>query len=431
MCGPSTGSVVSKNVITDSNQRCIFIHNTDEVVVEDNVSHNTLGHCIATETGDERNNKFLNNLATRTKFLHKANGQSDSPNFMTTHIAASFWVRSAMNEFAGNVAAGSQSQGFWLEMKDKKSNQLFEMAFRDNVAHSNEKQALTTYRPGWQPSEGAVLYNFKAYKNKFDALKFHATERVVIRNGLLADNLYSVRYAAFNGLVTLENTTIDALTTDYQYRLNGGSDKPFTSRGILSSVNGGVSPDPVPDSIALHDVTFKNFRGDSRTMEFFFDDRNYNARGFGDPVNATDVRIVNSLSKAYPYFNCGIDYYHSNLEDTQGNLIAPSEPGHGQPGFIVAGREGNAAFLPEGSCDPISYSGSNSYQPEGCSYYCKGVCLRSVDIEPKGNGHSYKKMTLTNEAGQSWTMDYNGRNKARKKRSRGMILFLSRSLYSY
>ena len=125
MCGSSDSSIVSKNVIVDSNQRCVFIHNTDEVTVEDNVSHNTRGHCYATETGDERNNKFLSNLAVRTRKLHKANGQSDSPNFIDNkHIAASFWVRSAMNEWAGNVAAGSEVQGFWFEMKDKKVSDL-------------------------------------------------------------------------------------------------------------------------------------------------------------------------------------------------------------------------------------------------------------------------------------------------------------------
>ncbi len=56
----------------------------------------------------------------RTRKLHKWNGQSDSPDFIdNTHIAASFWVRSAMNEWAGNVAAGSEVQGIWFEMKDK------------------------------------------------------------------------------------------------------------------------------------------------------------------------------------------------------------------------------------------------------------------------------------------------------------------------
>ncbi len=170
--------------------------------------------------------------------------------------------------------------------------------------------------------------------------------------------------------------------------------------------------DKVPDSLALKSVTFQNFQN-SQTVEFYKDDRNYNQRGFGNPVSATDVKILNSAKTSYPYFNCGMTYYHSFLEDESGTLVAPEEPFQGQPGFIVAGREGMVAFLPEGVCEPISYSGSNSYQPDGCSYYCKGACLRSVEIEPKG-AHAYTKMTLTNEDGKEWTMSYNGRNKVRR-----------------
>jgi len=229
----------------------------------------------------------------------------------------------------------------------------------------------------------------------------------------MADNLYHLRYGAFNSIVTLQNSTIDAMSDDYKYRLNQGRDKyPYTKRGIYASINSDVNADdPIPESLALHDVTFQNFKN-SQTFEFYRDDRNYNQRGFGNPINATDVEILNSASTSYPYFNCGKWYYHSFLEDDSGTLVAPQEPSHGQPGFIVAGREGMVAFLPEGACEPISYSGSNSYQPDGCSYYCKEVCLRSVEIEPKGV-HAYTKMSLVNVDGKEWTMSYNGRNNVR------------------
>mmetsp|Transcript_6627 Transcript_6627/g.12509 ORF Transcript_6627/g.12509 Transcript_6627/m.12509 type:complete len:518 (-) Transcript_6627:1195-2748(-) len=142
-----TNSRVSKNVITNSNQRCVFIHNTNGVQVIDNVAYNTRGHCYATETGNERYNRFENNLGARTRLLGAWNGQSDSLNFQTKHIAATYWVRSMKNEFVGNVAAGSEGCGWWLEMSDKKSDQLYlepVSSFRDNVAHSNKEQGLTT-----------------------------------------------------------------------------------------------------------------------------------------------------------------------------------------------------------------------------------------------------------------------------------------------
>ena len=79
------------------------------------IAYNTKGHCYATETGNERNNRFIRNLGARTRKLDFANGQSDSPGFRPPHhIAATFWVRSMMNEWIGNVAAGGQSQAFWF-----------------------------------------------------------------------------------------------------------------------------------------------------------------------------------------------------------------------------------------------------------------------------------------------------------------------------
>jgi hypothetical protein len=60
---------------------------------------------------------------------------------------------------------------FTLYLATLQSNQLSEMAFRNNVAHSNAEQGLTTYRPGWKPEQGAVFDGFKAYKNGCKSLR--------------------------------------------------------------------------------------------------------------------------------------------------------------------------------------------------------------------------------------------------------------------
>lgn len=51
MAGDHPNSVVGKNVIQKSNQRCIVIHGTDSVLVEDNVAYDTVGHCYINENG--------------------------------------------------------------------------------------------------------------------------------------------------------------------------------------------------------------------------------------------------------------------------------------------------------------------------------------------------------------------------------------------
>eukprot|EP00957_Ditylum_brightwellii_P140608 10711928-Ditylum_brightwellii.AAC.1 len=177
MCG-DTASFVSQNVVRDSNQRCYVIHNTNEVTVHDNVAYDVKGHCFITETGDEEYNTFTNNLGARGRKLSVGFGQSDTPNHTPgKHEASIFWIRNMKNMITGNVAAGSNSMGFWFELKNLNSDQLSPMSFKDNKAHSNF-QGLNTYKKGWKPSNPAVIDNFITYKND-EGAKFHISGNFV------------------------------------------------------------------------------------------------------------------------------------------------------------------------------------------------------------------------------------------------------------
>ena len=48
VCQDSCGSIVSKNLIRESNQRCVVIHGTHNVKVEENIAYDTSGHCFMT-----------------------------------------------------------------------------------------------------------------------------------------------------------------------------------------------------------------------------------------------------------------------------------------------------------------------------------------------------------------------------------------------
>ena len=142
-----THSLVSKNVIRDGHQRCVFIHDTNFVTIEDNVAYGNPGHCYATETGSEHDNFFMNNLAVDSKSLNvPGNGASDDPSKLNE--SAVFWIRNMMNTFVGNRAAGCAHVGFWLEMGNKQGTQLHEDSFLDNVAHGCYF-GMKTYKHGW------------------------------------------------------------------------------------------------------------------------------------------------------------------------------------------------------------------------------------------------------------------------------------------
>lgn len=49
LCRDVAGSVVKKNTVRHSNQRCFVIHGSDNLLLEDNVAYNTPGHCYMLE----------------------------------------------------------------------------------------------------------------------------------------------------------------------------------------------------------------------------------------------------------------------------------------------------------------------------------------------------------------------------------------------
>ena len=61
------GSVIRRNLIQESEQRCIAIHGTNSVMIDNNVAYDTRGHCFILEEGSETDNTFKDNLGARTK----------------------------------------------------------------------------------------------------------------------------------------------------------------------------------------------------------------------------------------------------------------------------------------------------------------------------------------------------------------------------
>jgi hypothetical protein len=147
-----SGSVVAKNTIRQSNQRCVVVHGTNKLRIEENVAFDTKGHCYMTEDGIETGNEFLYNLGAQIGIPAKII-PNEGPNGNETDGApAIFWITNPTNTFIGNVAAGSQHSGFWFEPKLRgvratlypNYNPMFEplTLFKDNVAHSNSARTL-------------------------------------------------------------------------------------------------------------------------------------------------------------------------------------------------------------------------------------------------------------------------------------------------
>ena len=146
-CGDVAGSVVAKNTIRQSNQRCVVVHGTNKLRIEENVAFDTKGHCYMTEDGMEMNNQFIRNLGAQTGIPATIIPNNGSNGDESDREPATFWISAPTNYFEGNVAAGSQHSGYWFEpqlrgVRASMYPQLDPMfsplgSFKDNVAHSN------------------------------------------------------------------------------------------------------------------------------------------------------------------------------------------------------------------------------------------------------------------------------------------------------
>ena len=73
-----------------------MLHQTDEVLLEDNVAFGAFGHCYILEDGVEINNTFRNNLADgvkrATRLLSELSGRRETDN-----LCSGFWISNPTN----------------------------------------------------------------------------------------------------------------------------------------------------------------------------------------------------------------------------------------------------------------------------------------------------------------------------------------------
>jgi cell migration-inducing and hyaluronan-binding protein len=61
------GQYIRNSAIHDTYSRCVTVHGTNDLLVENNVTFNTVGHCFFLEDAVEHGNQFVHNLAIQTK----------------------------------------------------------------------------------------------------------------------------------------------------------------------------------------------------------------------------------------------------------------------------------------------------------------------------------------------------------------------------
>ena len=131
LVGDAPGQYIQNSAIHDTYSRCVTVHGTNDVRVENNVAYNNVGHCYFLEDGVEHGNQYIGNLGILTRCnptrpcnsTNALNGSGEGQNatdqlIPSDNTASTFWITNPDNTYRGNVSAGSEATGFWIALPE-------------------------------------------------------------------------------------------------------------------------------------------------------------------------------------------------------------------------------------------------------------------------------------------------------------------------
>ncbi|MGH8228084.1 MAG: G8 domain-containing protein [Steroidobacteraceae bacterium] len=357
--GNAQGQYIEDSSIHDSYNRCVTVHGTDNVLVKNNVTYNTVGHCFFLEDGIETGNQFIRNLGILTK-CHPdgkpcvptnlaaagerragSNGQAAKDVLIPSdNTAATFWITNPDNTYIDNVAAGSESTGFWMSLPEHPTGAFAGTAiskatwprrtkfreFKGNVAHSNYdgfmfdrneapngtfsvtgSSQIGLENPA-DPNSKAVVSVFEdltAYKNRNNGI-WGRGELHLFKNVKLADNAIGFTHAsgAF-GRYAFTSRLVDSLIVGET--ANIGNPRTAAEKAYGRSLPKPDLPDYPIRGYEFYDyrqdvvnVTFRNFEDNATRKTGAISYLMYTSFGVSSNNSVDHVKFINAKPVYFP-----------------------------------------------------------------------------------------------------------------------------------
>jgi hypothetical protein len=308
LVGDGQGQYIENSSIHDSYSRCVTVHGTNNVRVENNVAFNTVGHCYFLEDAVETGNQFIHNLGMKTKCHPDGKpcvptnlgpiGSEGKPVFdpagqsakdiliPSDNTASTFWITNPDNIFRDNVAAGSEATGFWLALPQHPTG-AFEgtevskttwprrtrvREFKGNTAHSNfdgfmfdrgpqpdghirpgGHMALANPADGNSPIVETVIEDYTGYKNRNSGM-WARGEMDTFKNLKLADNAIGYTHASGNfGRSDFTSRVVDSLFV-------GETENTGNPRAPAEMAYGRSLPEPELPDFPIRGYEFYDYR---------------------------------------------------------------------------------------------------------------------------------------------------------------------------
>jgi cell migration-inducing and hyaluronan-binding protein len=429
LVGDASGQYIRNSAIHDTFNRCVTVHGTNHLRVENNVTYNTVGHCFFIEDGIETGNYFVRNLAIQTK-CHPtrdcvpvnlaANGElvGENPRVIrqisfsreftllpSDNTVSSFWITNPSNYFIDNVAAGSDSTGFWFSIPEHPQGQFKGTeiakstwprrmplgAFKGNVAHSNfdgfmidrhinEDDTFTTASIPWLPLkdpndlESEVMEthfeDLTAYKNRNGGL-WGRGDLYVYKNAKFADNAIGMTQAAGDiGSSRFSSLLIDSLIV-------GETENVGNPRTPEEIAYGRSLPKPRIPDFPIRGYEFYDYRDDVVNTTFVnFQDNQlrktgalsfllYTSAGLSTGSTVRGARFVNAKPVYFPKYDSRFD------NDNRGGNAYRTLSFRDLDGSVT-GIPDSQVLLHDGESDSVATDDTCVIQPTWNAAVCKG-----------------------------------------------------------
>jgi cell migration-inducing and hyaluronan-binding protein len=439
--GEGKGQYIRNSAIHDTFNRCVTVHGTNNLRIENNVTYNTVGHCFFLEDGIETGNQYVRNLAIQTK-CHPtkpcvptnlaANGDIDNANrqemrkisfsgkdtlLPSDNTAASFWITNPNNDYIDNVAAGSDENGFWLSLPEHPNGAFLgtDVAkatwprrtkmgeFRGNVAHSNfdgfmfdrninENNTFGLTGNSHMPKEDPADPNSKSLVSNYDNLTAYKNrnggiwgrgENHVFRNAKLADNAIGFTHASGSaGRDPFSSLVVDSLfvgETD-----NIGNPVTPEEKAYGRSLPKRKIPDFPIRGYEYYDyrddvvdTTFVNYQDNAQRRAGALSWLLYTSSGVTTTNTMKGAKFVNAKPVDFPKYDPRFD------NDNRGGVAWRTAVIHDLDGSI-GGVRNSYVLIHDGEHDSVATDESCKIQPTWNAAVCAGDVGRLFLNKPGG-----------------------------------------------
>ena len=422
------GQYIKNASIHDTYNRCVTVHGTNGVRVENNVTYNIVGHCFFLEDGIEHGNEFVRNLAIQIKChptkpcvpmnlaangeisgsrqaIRQASFSGKDTLLPSDNTVTAYWITNPDNAFIDNVAAGSDETGFWFSLpmhpqgafagsdtaKNVWPRRTPLRAFRGNVSHSNFDGfmidrhinedntfglASIPLLPLADPNdlESDVLEShfesLTSYKNRNGGL-WGRGDLYVYSKAKFADNAIGLTHSAGDvGSSRFHSRLVDSLVVGETENIGN----PTTAEEIAYGRS--LPKPPIPDfpirGYEYYDyrgevvnTTFVNFQDNGRRKTGALSFLLFTSAGLSTGSSISAAKFVNAKPVYFPKFDTRFD------NDNRGGSAYRTLSIHDLDGSVT-GVPDSHIMLHDGENDSVVTDNTCKIEPTWNASVCKG-----------------------------------------------------------